>query len=95
MLKISDLDLKTGRLIVTRLQSSISTIHPIQQKTLLKLKSYMRDRESSLRTLFINERGDSFDRSSVNCLLKVLSKEAELQLSVLKRYGTNLFAISY
>lgn len=81
-LKNSDLDVKTGRLIVNRLKSSLPTTHPIRPEVLRTLKRYLKNRDSSLRTLFINERGDQFDRSSINYLLKMLSKKAGLSFSV-------------
>ena len=81
-LKLSDLDTTTGRLIVNRLKSSMPTTHPIRPEVLRTLKRYLKNRDSLLRTLFINERGDQFDRSSINYLLKMLSKKAELPFSV-------------
>jgi len=81
-LKTADLDLKTGRLIVTRLKSSLPTTHPIRPEVLRTLKRYFKNRDSRLRTLFINERGDQFDRSSINYMLKMLSKKAGLDFNV-------------
>ena len=81
-LKASDLDTNTGRLIVKRLKSSLPTTHPVRPEVLRTLKRYLKNRDSQLRTLFINERGDQFDRSSINYLLKMLSKSAGLLFSV-------------
>ena len=81
-LKASDLDVNTGRLIVKRLKSSLPTTHPVRPEVLRTLKRYLKSRDSLLRTLFINERGDQFDRSSINYLLKMLSKKASLAFSV-------------
>jgi type 1 fimbriae regulatory protein FimB len=81
-LKMSDLDLKTGRLIVKRLKSSLPATHPVRPEVLRTLKRYVKNRDSKLRTLFINERGDQFHRSSINDTLKALSKKADLPFSV-------------
>ena len=81
-LKLSDLDTTAGRLFVKRLKSSLPTTHHIRPEVLRTLKRYLNNRDSSLRTLFVNERGDQFDRSSINYLLKMLSKKAELHFSV-------------
>lgn len=80
--KLSDLDTTTGRLFVKRLKSSLPTTHPIRPEVLRTLKRYLNNRDSSLRTLFINERGDQFDRSSINYLLKMLSKKADFSFFV-------------
>lgn len=81
-LKMSDLDLTIGRLIVKRLKSSLPTTHPVRPEVLRTLKRYVKNRDSKLRTLFINERGDQFHRSSINDTLKALSKKADLPFSV-------------
>ena len=81
-LNTSDLNIKTGRLYVKRLKSSLATTHPVRPEVLRTLKRYLKNRESQLRTLFINERGDQFDRSSINYLLKTLSKRAGLPFTV-------------
>ena len=81
-LKASDLDINTGRLIVKRLKSSLPTTHPVRPEVLRTLKRYLKNRDSQLRTLFINERGDQFDRSSINDLLKQLSKFSGLSFNV-------------
>jgi type 1 fimbriae regulatory protein FimB len=81
-LKTSDLDTNTGRLIVKRLKAGMPTTHPVRPEVLRTLKRYLKSRDSQLRILFINERGDQFDRSSINYLLKQLSKKAGLDFSV-------------
>ena len=65
-----------------QLKSSLPTTHPVRPEVLRTLKRYLKNRDSQLRTLFINERGDQFDRSSINYLLKMLSKRAGLLFSV-------------
>lgn len=64
------------------LSSSLPTTHPVRPEVLLTLQHYIKSLDSSLRTLFLNERSDQFDRSSTNYLPKILSKSAGLSFSV-------------
>jgi type 1 fimbriae regulatory protein FimB len=69
-LKISDLDTRHGRLIVNRLKHSLATTHPVRPEVLRIIKQYLKSRNSSIRTLFLNERNDQFVRTGINHLLK-------------------------
>jgi len=81
-LKVSDLNIKTGQLHVNRVKSSLSTTHPIRPEVLRALKRYLKTRDSALRTLFLNQHGDQFERQGINWVLKSLSKFSALPFPV-------------
>lgn len=81
-LKVSDLDLKAGRLHVRRLKQSLSTTHPVRPEVLRTLRKYLKERDSQLRTLFLNERNDEFRRQGIGWLLRNLSEKAGLPFPV-------------
>ena len=83
-LRLEDLDLNTGVLSFTRtrLKAKEPARHPIRPDVLRTLRRYVKQRDSGLRTLFLNERDDQFDRSSINYLLKVVAEISTLPFRV-------------
>ncbi len=83
--RLEELDLKTARLFVRRLKSSLSTEHPLEGDELRAIRAWLRIREESkfahLPHLFVSERGP-MTRQAVNYLFKQIGKRARLAFKV-------------
>lgn len=80
-LRLSDVDLESGRLYVHRLKGSLSTHQPLDGDELRLIRAWLRVRslhaQAGLPYLFLSERGP-FVRQSVNYLVSEIGKRAGL-----------------
>lgn len=76
--RLDDLDLKRSRLWVRRLKSGLKVEHPIPGDELRAIKRLLGQRESSLRWLFLSERGQPLTRQSVSYLVRTAGERANL-----------------
>ncbi len=80
--RITDLDLKAGRIFVRRLKSSTPTTQPIPGDVVRAIRALLRLRsETSSPYLFLGERGP-FTRQAVNYLVRQAGERAKLEIRV-------------
>ena len=77
-LRRDQVNLEHARLWVERLKNSLSVEHPIAGDELRALKRYLGTRTDSLPWLFVSERQQPLTRQSVNYLIAMAAKRAEL-----------------
>lgn len=84
-LRLSDLDMQSGRLFVRRQKRSVSTYHPIEGDELRALRAWLRERggraDAGLSYLFLSERGP-MTRQAVNYLIAQAGERAQLGFHV-------------
>jgi site-specific recombinase XerD len=78
LLRHSDLDLKTLRIMIHRIKGSLSGEHPLQADEVRALKSYLKTRSDSLPYLFPSRRGSPISRSMLDVLIKEYGEKAKL-----------------
>ncbi len=78
----ADLDIKAGRLFVSRIKNSLSCTHPVRPEVLRTVKRYRKQRGDTFKPLFLTERGDQFTRSQINYILNQAAKHGALPFSV-------------
>ena len=77
-LRRDHVNVRDGRLWVSRLKGSLSTEHRIDGEELRALKRYLAGRDDKLRWLFLSERGAPLTRHAVNYLVATASEKAGL-----------------
>jgi len=81
-IRMSDLDLETGRIWVRRLKGSVSSSQPLGGDELRAIRSWLRKRgEAKSPFLFVGERGP-MTRWAVNYLVRTIGERAELEVKV-------------
>lgn len=81
-LRLSDLDLETGRIFVRRVKGSVSASHPLPGDELRAIRSWLRARgEGRSPFLFLGERGP-MTRWAVTYLVGVIGKRAGIEVDV-------------
>jgi site-specific recombinase XerD len=78
LLRHSDLDLKTLRVMIHRIKGSLSGEHPLQADEVRALKSYLKTREDSFPYLFPSRKGSPISRSMLDVLIKSYGEAANL-----------------
>jgi site-specific recombinase XerD len=83
--RLNDLDLDTGRIIVRRKKGSLSTHQPMEGDELRALRAWLRERgnlrDARASYLLLSERGP-MTRQAVNYLLKAIGRRAKLPFHV-------------
>jgi integrase len=81
-LRLSDLDLETGRIFVRRVKGSVSASHPLPGDELRAIRSWLRKRgEGKSPFLFLGERGP-MTRWAITYLVEVAGKRAGIEVDV-------------
>jgi len=70
LLRHSDLDLKTLRVMIHRKKGSLSGEHPLQADEVRVLKAYLKIRSDSLPYLFPSRKGSPISRAMLDVLIK-------------------------
>jgi site-specific recombinase XerD len=78
-LRRDDVNLGQARLWVRRLKNGLSVEHPIVGDELRAIKRYLSTREDRLPWLFVSERGQQLERTSVSYLVRKAAEQAELR----------------
>jgi type 1 fimbriae regulatory protein FimB len=78
LLQRTDVDLKQGRIIIHRLQGSLSGIYPLQPDMIKLLRSYLRARTDASPYLVLSNRGVPIDRRTLWCAMQTYGKKAGL-----------------
>lgn len=83
-LKVKDLDMKQARLWIHRKKGSLSTEQPIHTDAYKAIKKYLKheQQQSRLPWLFLSERQQRLDRSTVNYLVGKAGKRAALPFHI-------------
>lgn len=83
-LKVKDVDMKQARLWINRKKGSLSTEQPIHTDAYKALKKYFKNerQQSRLPWLFLSERQQRLDRSTVNYLVREAGKRAALPFHI-------------
>jgi len=82
-LRLSDIDLQSGRINCRRLKGSTQNIHPLEGDELRLIKRWLRVRSSqSSEFLFISERGTPITRQAAWRIFKDAGKKAGLDIDV-------------
>ena len=77
-LRRDHVNLDQSRLWVERLKNSLSVEHPIAGDELRAIKRYLATRQDRLPWLFISERGQQMERTTVNYLIRTAGEQAKL-----------------
>ena len=77
-LRRKHVNIRDGRLWVSRLKGSLSTEHRVGGEELRALKRYLASRDDKLPWLFTSERGAPFTRHAVNYLIAAAGERAGL-----------------
>ncbi len=77
-IKLEQVHLEQSTIFIKRVKNGIDGMHPMAGDELRLLRRYLRERQSTLPWLFLSERGGPLDRSSINNLLKLCSRRANL-----------------
>ena len=77
-LRRDDLNLRQARMWVRRLKNGLSVEHPIAGDELRAIKRYLATREDRLPWLFVSERGQQLERTSVFYLVRRAAADAGL-----------------
>jgi type 1 fimbriae regulatory protein FimB len=84
-LRMADLDLDTGRLVVRRLKGSLSTSHPLEGDEIRALRAWLRQRINApccnSPLVFVSERGP-MTRQAFNYICANIGKRARLSINV-------------
>lgn len=75
-IRISDIDLRAGRLSVHRLKGGLGVQHPIEGDELRAIKTHLKARREG--HLFLSERGTPLTRQAISYLLREISGRAGL-----------------
>lgn len=78
LLRKSDVDLKTLRVMLHRKKGSLSGEHPLQADEVRALKAYLKTREDSLPYLFPSRKGSPISRAMLDVLIKGYGEAANL-----------------
>jgi site-specific recombinase XerD len=78
LLRKTDVDLKTLRMMIHRNKGSLSGEHPLQSDEVRVLKAYLRTREDSLPYLFPTRKGSPISRAMLDVLIKGYGEAANL-----------------
>ena len=78
-LRRDDVNLQQARLWVRRLKNGLSVEHPIAGDELRAIKRYLATRDDRLPWLFVSERGQQLERTSVFYLVRSAAAKAGLQ----------------
>ncbi len=78
LLRHSDLDLKTLRVMIHRKKGSLSGEHPLQADEVRVLKAYLKTRSDSLPHLFPSRKGSPISRAMLDVLIKGYGEKAKL-----------------
>jgi type 1 fimbriae regulatory protein FimB/type 1 fimbriae regulatory protein FimE len=78
LLRHSDLDLKTLRVMIHRKKGSLSGEHPLQADEVRILKAYLKTRSDSLPYLFPSRKGSPISRAMLDVLIKGYGEKAKL-----------------
>lgn len=78
LLRKTDVDLKTLRVMVHRMKGSLSGAHPLQADEVKALKAYLRTRSDSLPYLFPSRKGSPIGRGMLDVLIKSYGELAKL-----------------
>jgi type 1 fimbriae regulatory protein FimB len=70
LLRVSDLDLKTLRIMLHRLKGSLSGEHPLQPDEARALKAWLKSRDTDSPILFPSRRGLPISRQMLDVLMK-------------------------
>jgi len=81
-LRWSDVDLRTGRLLVRRLKGGISSTHMLNGEELRGLRALQRDWPENGGFVFVTERGSPFTRFGLRSLVEKLGRLAGLPFPV-------------
>src|SRR5215831_1742976 len=77
-LKLVDVRIEERTIHIRRVKHSVSTDHPLIESEMRPLKAWLRYRKNlngaESPYLFINERGDAFERRGFNCLLRACAQ---------------------
>jgi type 1 fimbriae regulatory protein FimB len=73
-----EVDLDHARLWIRRLKNGLAVEHPIAGDELRAIKRYLATRKDSLPWLFVSEREQPLTRQSVNYLIAMAARRAEL-----------------
>jgi type 1 fimbriae regulatory protein FimB len=79
-LRRDDVDLRHARLWVRRLKNGLAVEHPIAGDELRAIKRYLASRSDALPWLLLSERRQPLRRQSVNYLIAMAAKRADLAL---------------
>jgi type 1 fimbriae regulatory protein FimB len=79
-LRRDDVDFDHARLWVRRLKNGLAVEHPIAGDELRAIKRYLGSRSDALPWLFLSERRQPLTRQSVNYLIAMAAKRADLPL---------------
>lgn len=78
LLRKSDIDLKSVRVMIHRKKGSLSGEHPLQNDEIRALKAYLKTRDDSLPYLFISRKGSPISRGMLDVLIKNYGEAANL-----------------
>jgi site-specific recombinase XerD len=82
-LRLSDIDLQSGRINCRRLKGSTHNIHPLEGDELRLIKRWLRIRSNpSSEFLFVSERGTPITRQAAWRIFKEAGKKAGLEINV-------------
>ncbi len=101
LLRHSDLDLKTLRVMIHRKKGSLSGEHPLQADEVRVLKAYLKTRNDSLPYLFPSRKGSPISRAMLDVLIKGYGEKVKLpedkrHFHVLKHsIATHLLAVKF
>jgi type 1 fimbriae regulatory protein FimB len=77
-LRRDEVDLDRARLWIRRLKNGLAVEHPIAGDELRAIKRYLATRPDSLPWLFVSERAQPLTRQSVNYLIGIAARRAQL-----------------
>lgn len=78
LLRKSDIDLKSVRVMIHRKKGSLSGEHPLQTDEVRALKAYLKTRNDSLPYLFPSRKGSPISRGMLDVLIKGYGEAANL-----------------
>jgi len=79
-LRLSDLDLKRGRVVIHRLKGSFGGEHLLQDDEIKAIKRWLRSRKNESPVLFTSNRNDPISRRMLDVLMKKYCALAEIPL---------------
>lgn len=82
-LRLSDIDIQSGRLACRRLKGSTDNVHPLEGDELRMIKRWLRNRTAhNSDFLFISERGTPMTRQAAWRIFKEAGEKADLDIQV-------------
>ena len=82
-LRVSDINLQSGRIYCRRLKGSVSNTHPMEGDEIRALRKWLRERpQTALDFVFVSERGSPLTRQSAWRIVAEAGRRAELELDI-------------